>query len=148
MSPGHMSFSCPNDEVIMLIDQNELQLNLISQNYIKLEDGVNWFKSHDPIQQKEILRKLQYLILQSHARQEDVLEAIEKSNLKKTFTPCTLLVKGQLSAQIAKVVNLNQSEHLKSFQLLIHIFLIADKRRRELDCIRGCHHWWHNLENM
>ena len=86
--------------------------------------------------------------MQSHPTVDEITDGIIKSNLKPTYTPCVLLVKKPLKEAMAQIHNLPENELLKSFILLLSIFSIADKRRKETECSGGCNHQWHNLNNL
>lgn len=121
----------------------QLRLNQYAQSYREIQDAKYWFESLATIDQLEVLRELSYLVLQAGANDKDVNEAIEYSRLKKTFTPCILLLKGNLKVQLSKILGLPPAEHTKSLLLLISLLSIADKRRRDTSCSGGCSHWWH-----
>lgn len=125
----------------------EIKLNKIAQGIIDIESGMNWFMESDSNTQLKLLRKLYYMILQAGAKEDDISQAISLSKLKRTFTPCVLLSKGNLKIQIPKIINLPVQEYLKSFKLLISLFSVADERRRNIICKNGCNHWWHNLND-
>jgi hypothetical protein len=118
-------------------------INSITQGVQSIEDGKNWFKDLLPEKQFEILREISAYIQQAGARETDVPEAIEKAQVKETYTPCALLKNGRLKMQLVKVLNLPSAEYLKSFSILISLLSIADTRRRNNQCKDGCSHWWH-----
>ena len=126
-----------DEEVLILLNQ-------CAQGVRQLEDGINWFRGLLSDEQREVLRTLSYLTLQAGAGHVDVNNAIRKSELKPTFTPCVLLQKeADLGVQLAKVVSLPPDEHEKSFRLLLCLLSVADERRRDTKCSDGCAHWWH-----
>jgi len=123
--------------------ENFILLNQYAQGVRKIEDGKDWFSNLSSDEQLLILRELSNLILQAGASINDVNEAIQKSRLKATFTPCVLLQKGSLKIQLSKVLALPFSEYAKVFSLFISLLSIADTRRRNTKCKNGCSHWWH-----
>ena len=110
----------------MLSDEELIFINKIVQSIVPLEEGVDWFQSASEDKQLEILRGLYNFSIQAGDWDGDADEAIKKSKLKPTYTPCVLLRKGRLSAQLTKIVNLPTNERLKSFKLLLALFEIAD----------------------
>ncbi|WP_435232109.1 DUF5958 family protein [Streptomyces althioticus] len=51
--------------------------------------------------------------------------------------------RGQLPAQLTKIINLPQSEQEKAFRLPVALLGVTDKRRRERFCAAGRPHDWH-----
>ena len=129
-----------------MVIQKELliRLNQYAQGIKSIQDAKVWFSSIESNRQLEILRELSNLGLQAGARETDIPEAIINSGLKSTYTPCVLLSRKGMSIQLSKVLGLPTNEYLKSFLLLMALFSIADKRRRNTICKDGCSHWWHN----
>jgi uncharacterized membrane protein YebE (DUF533 family) len=83
---------------------------------------------------------------QSHPIKEEVDLAIESANLKSTFTPCILLKNAETPEQsFDKLISLPDNEQEKSFLLMLSLFAIADKRRRETVCLNECTHEWHHI---
>jgi uncharacterized protein DUF5958 len=117
-------------------------LNQLAQGALPIADGEEWFRQQDANARRDILRMLYYFVMQSDAVEVDVAEAIERSGLRATFTPCVLLAKGRLMHQVSKIVNLPASEQAKSFRLLVSLLGVSDRRRR-VKCGEGCAHWWH-----
>jgi len=123
------------DEVILL--------NQIAQGIRTIQEGKDWFLSLSVERRLEVLRHVSFLALQASAREEDVPLAIERSGLRRGYTPCVLLLNGRLKIQLAKVCALPPEEYEKAFILLITLLGIADSRRRTTKCVDGCDHWWH-----
>lgn len=130
------------------MNQYELQINKIAQGLVELQDGIDWFESSDLQSQKEINRSLGYFLLQAHPTRNEIDEGIASSGLKSTYTPCVLMAKKPLKDALYKILNLPENEWQKTFILMITIFSIADKRRRETNCSNGCAHEWHNIEKL
>jgi hypothetical protein len=127
----------------MIENEESKFLNSIAQGACPIEDGKDWFQDLSPEKQLEVLREISVYIQQAGARETDVPEAIEKAKMKKTFTPCVILLNGRLKMQLAKVLNLPAVEYPKAFPLLLSLLSIADKRRRNNQCKESCSHWWH-----
>jgi hypothetical protein len=122
--------------------ESEITLNQIAQGVLPAQSGDDWFLAASEPAQRDILRLLAHMILQARATTDDVQVAIAQSGLKPSYTPCVQLLNGRLNIQLSKVVRLPEAELLKSFQLLIALFMIADDRRR-IECDNQCEHWWH-----
>lgn len=125
---------------------SELQLNRIAQGLVTTAAGVSWFESLSATEQASVLKDLSFICVQAHPRREEFSEAIARSGLKQSFTPCVVLQTATTpSVAISKIASLTESEYVKSFRLLISLFSVADTRRRETLCKDGCTHEWHNL---
>jgi len=130
------------------MDQTELQINKIAQGFIELRDGIDWFDACDLKSKKEILLSLSYFLGQAHPTRKEVDDGIELCELKRTYTPCVLMAEKPFNDALSKIKKLPESEWKKSFILWVTILSIADKRRRKTDCLNGCTHKWHNIENL
>ena len=130
------------------MNEFELTINKISQSYISIEQGVEWFTNSSEEVQKDILSKLNLCLHQSHPYDSDIENGIITSGLKETFTPCVILRSNNFTSARHKTLNLPQNEWVKIFTLWIAIFCIADTRRRETECNGGCDHYWHNLDKL
>ncbi len=126
----------------MNIDEKIL-LNQIAQDVIDIEEGERWFLLLGETQRRAVLRELNFMIANAGPRNEDVPDAIAKSGLKKTFTPCVLLKTGEIRIQLAKIANLPEDELLKAFRLLIALLSVCDGRRRREKPVDTENHWWH-----
>jgi hypothetical protein len=131
-----------------IMNKTELQINKIAQGFLTLKDGIDWFDASDPITKKDILQSLSAILTQSHPTADEVEKGINRSELKRTYTPCVLMAEKPFSEAVAKIRNLPDNEWRKTFILWISIFSIADKRRRKTECLDGCAHEWHNIENL
>lgn len=70
-----------------------------------------------------------YFIQQSKAKDEDILDAIEMSNLKPTYTPSVMIKKGVTTSNLEKIAELPEKELEKVFVLFLSVFKIAYQRR-------------------
>lgn len=127
------------------MNNSELQLNKLAQGFVSLIDGVDWFNGSNLNTKKDILQSLSVILLQSHPTTEEVISGISRSKLKRTDTPCVLMVEKPFKEAVATIKNLPENEWQKAFVLLLSIFSISDKRRRETECLNGCTHEWHNI---
>jgi hypothetical protein len=130
------------------MNNTELQLNKIAQGFISIQSGIDWFDTFDQNEKKEVLQTLSVILTQAHPTRDEILSGVKKSKLKPTYTPCILITEKPFKEAIAKIRNLPADELEKSFLLLLSIFSISDKRRRETDCANGCSHEWHNINNL
>ncbi|GAB6098008.1 hypothetical protein JCM14469_42620 [Desulfatiferula olefinivorans] len=127
-----------------MIDKKEsLFLNSLAQGIRPIREGTDWFETLSFEKQLEILREISVYAQQAGVRESDVQNAIYKSGLKSTYTPCILVSKGNLKVQLAKVLNLPKVEYIKVFILLLSLLSVADERRMNNQCKDGCSHWWH-----
>ncbi len=130
------------------MNKTELQLNKIAQGFIRFKDGIDWFDESDLDKKKDILHSLSVILTQSHPTSDEVEIGINRSKLKRTYTPCVLMVEKPFNEAVARIRNLPQNEWRKAFLLWLSILSIADKRRRETECSDGCTHEWHNIGNL
>jgi hypothetical protein len=124
--------------------EDEVLLNKVAQGSISVDDAIAWFLA-SPREQRRRLQLLVYMALQAGARASDLSPAMERFGLAITYTPCVVAGKEPFRQSLSKVALLEGIEALRSFQLLLGIFCIADERRRSTVCAKGCSHWWHNL---
>ena len=124
---------------------HELQLNRIAQGLIPASEGIAWFEGLGSDEQQAVLRLLVLITVQAHPLKSEVEPAISQAKLKPTFTPCVMVSKAESPETGFTFGNLPPHEWTKTFRLLIALFSIADRRRRETTCRNGCSHAWHHL---
>ena len=125
---------------------HELQLNRIAQGLVPVAEGIAWFEGLGSDEQDAVLRVLVLITVQAHPLKSEVEPAIREAKLKPTFTPCVMVSKAPIPKKgFHKFGNLPPQEWVKTFRLLIALFSIADRRRRETSCRNGCSHAWHHL---
>lgn len=131
--------------------ETDIFLNQIAQEVVTIEQGLQWFKNLQEDQQREIFRDLVFIICQAKAKPVDAENAVARSGLSPTFTPCVLLFKAMkeqpyassvLEQALWKIMGLPENEREKSFRLFIALFQVADARRRERN-FDPERHWWH-----
>jgi hypothetical protein len=118
-------------------------LNQIAQGITALNTGRSWFDSLPVVEQREVLRQLNAMILQAHALQSEAEQAGRQSGVPLGSTPATLLVAGDLRKQLAKIASLPETKLCTAFVLLITLMGLADKRRRTTEQLDLINHWWH-----
>ena len=126
----------------MTIDERIL-LNQLAQGLVDLSEGDRWFAQLSDEKKRAVLREINFMIANAGLRNDDVPNAISKSKLKPTFTPCVVLKSGNVSVQLAKITSLPEAELFKAFRLLVALFGICDSRRREERPLDTLNHWWH-----
>jgi hypothetical protein len=126
--------------------EHALILNELSQERRPLVEGLVWFRALSLDGRRAVIRELAYFCLQAGAVTADTEESIARSGVKPTATPAVLISRGSLREQLAKIGNLPEPEMEKSFRLLLALLSISDARRRQINCVDGCTHSWHNLE--
>lgn len=127
------------------MQESERIINEIAQGLIQLDEGVNWFSALDPAQQKAVLREVVSYSMQAHATVGDGREGVARSGVKPTANPAVMIVREPLPDRMAKIINLQDSENVKAFRVLVSTFAVADTRRRDTQCKGRCGHEWHNL---
>lgn len=127
------------------MDTISLTINRAAQNLMPFEETQAWFALLGVNEQRKVLDRLRYFVIQSHPTKEEAAQAIQQSGLRKTFTPCVLIMRFEMVEALGRIVQLPADEQAKSFRLLLKVFAIADERRRLTQCVNGCTHEWHNL---
>jgi len=75
-----------------MMNQTDLQIK-ITQGFVKLRDGIDWFNAYNAKSKKEILQSLSYSLTQAHPTRKEVDDGIKLSELNPSYTPCVLLAK-------------------------------------------------------
>ncbi|MFI7355946.1 DUF5958 family protein [Streptomyces avidinii] len=127
------------------MDERTVMLNLLAQDLLPIEQGVEWFEVLPTEDRFEVLRELGGHCMQARATEEDGPESVRRAGLRPTHTPAVLITRGQLNVQLEKIINLPQDERVKSFRLLVALLGVSDERRRERFCADWCGHAWHRL---
>ena len=126
--------------------EHEEQFNRLAQGLLTWDQGLAWFELLDPDTRREVLLVAERCTVQAHPLPSEVSGAIEMSGLKPTLTPCVILRKADPPERgLWKIARLTGTEQKQAFKLLVALFSIADRRRRETECRDGCSHEWQNL---
>ncbi len=128
------------------MDEYELQINRMAQGLISWTRGVSWFEALDSEGRSAALHAAYVCCEQAQPLPEEVNPAIEMAALKPTHTPCVMLSSANPPEHaLWDISRLIPSEQMKAFKLLVALFSLADKRRRETICADGCSHEWHQI---
>jgi transcription initiation factor IIE alpha subunit len=131
--------------------ENEILVNKYAQSAIDIEELILIFNDFNLEEKKEYLHDLLFFILQSKANDDDIEPAIEKSKLRRTYTPCVLIQKGVTTNNLKRLINLPENELNKSLILLLNLFQIAYMKRFETEK-KDLYKWWYwdlsNEENI
>lgn len=122
--------------------ENEILVNKYAQSVVDIENLVLIFNSFDLVNKKKYLNDLLFFILQSKAQDEDIESAIEKSKLRRTYTPCVIIHKGIGNHNLKRLLSLPENELNKSLILLLNIFKIAYMKRFEIEK-KDIYKWWY-----
>lgn len=122
--------------------EHEIMLNKYGQGIIAADFLINLFIDMNTTDQKIFLSDFLFVIMQSKPLNEDIEETIEKSGLKPTFTPCTMLKKGIDINNLKKIILLPDNERLKSFRLFLELYKIAYQRRFKTEKNHP-NKWWY-----
>ena len=109
--------------------EDEILFNQFGQGVQSEEKLIEKFEPLDINEKRAFLREIEYLIIQSKVRVDDIDEAIEIGKLKSTFTPCVILKKGLNHGNFEKVINLPENELGKVYKLFINLFKVGYYRR-------------------
>ena len=128
------------------MNERLLRINKIAQRMISFEEGVQWFDEAASEYRGKIMQALDICVWQSHPTVEDIEEGIRISGLKETYSPCVLIRKKPFNEVRQRILRMRELDQRRGFILLLSVFSVADKRRRETECVNGCTHEWHNIE--
>lgn len=120
-------------------------INRFAQGLLSEAEALAWFDQLVTEDRADFLVMLAMAAHQSHPRPEEVELGLERSGLRRTFTPCVLLLRFKFNVALDKIRSLPDAERRKSVIALLHVFAVADDRRRSTECQGGCTHEWHNL---
>ncbi len=130
------------------MNERELNINKISQGLMSIDEGLDWFNEAKPEYRSEIMHSLDSCVFQSHPTTEDIEEGVKKSGLKETYSPCVLIRKKPFNDVRNKILKMPELDQRRGFILLLSVFSVADKRRREDECKGNCTHEWHNINKL
>lgn len=133
----------------------DIKINQLGQNLLSKSDGESWFKTLSIDYQKVVQQRIVYFTLQMGGTQKDIEEAIDLSGLKRTFTPCQLLLncamktKGtkNFSSILNKIIHLPLNERLKSFNLLLSLFRVVYRKKRNTGLDPQKYWWYRDLSD-
>lgn len=125
----------------------EININKYAQNKLTYSEIMDWIEQFDLERQKEIRDKLVMFAQQAHPTDDLIIKAIQSAKIKETMTPVVLFKTKSFNIAINRIVDLPDSEMIKSIIILLSIFKTADTYRRETDCKNGCIHEWHNFND-
>jgi hypothetical protein len=132
------------------MDDRDVLLNHLAQNAMPQLAGAAWFDQASPEDRSDALRRLALFCSQAHPTLAEVELAVGRTGLKRTHTPCVMLLSAQSLGHhsFLRVAELPASEHSKGFALLLSVLAVADARRRQQHCADGCTHDWHNMPQL
>ncbi len=126
----------------MLRIENAILLNQYAQGLIDSDIIVDYFLKLDIFDKRNYLNEIKALIFQNKSIKSDVPTAIIESNLKPTFTPCVLILKGELNIQLRKIINMPEQEMKKSLLLILGLFKVSYLRNFSLEKDNP-NKWWY-----
>lgn len=127
----------------MLNLEENILINQWSQTIHPISVLIAWFESSSLDKQREILQNLVSLGRQARVAEEDWIRAISESSLNPRRSACVILSKGATVEALNKLSSLKNSDGKDAFVLLLHLFKIADERRKKKEDPEDCNHWWH-----
>ena len=125
-----------------MILEHEILFNQFGQGVYEEAKLISQFESLDTDSRRKMIRDVEYLIIQSKVTVNDIDEAISKSGLKPTFTPCVIIKKGLNHGNFEKVINLPENELTKAFRLFIYLFK-EGYYRRYIEEKGNPNKWWY-----
>ena len=122
--------------------EQEILFNQFGQGIVTDQILIKEFNSMGMQDKRNLLRYLVNLIVQSKSTADDIDDAIFKSRLKPTYTPCLLIRKGMNHGNYEKIINLPEYEMDKVFRLFIYLFK-EGYVRRYLEEKGNPDKWWY-----
>lgn len=128
----------------------------MAQDLIPISEGVYWFSIKTDEDQINILKTLCYYIIQGGGNGFDVDKVITLSKLKKTYTPCQLILKAVeldknnttiFKIYLYKIIALPKNERVKSFTLLSCLFNLISKKKIATDLEKKTKWWMNDISN-
>jgi len=132
------------------MDDRDVLLNRLAQDASPQLVGAAWFNQGTPADRTDALERLALFCWQAHPTLAEVELAVGRSGLKRTHTPCAILLSAQTLGHhpFRRVAELPANEQEKAFTLLLAVLSVADARRRQDHCAGGCTHDWHKLPQL
>lgn len=122
----------------------EIFINQYAQHIHSLETMDQWFNSKDIFYKKKIVHGLLLMVIQAHPTYEEIFDASVELKVERSPVAVKLMNKNKPYSKFGyELLNLPEADMLNCFNLLLEILSIADNRRRQICCINGCTHWWH-----
>ncbi len=121
----------------------EIAVNQWGQGLKDINYFIDFFSELELQEKRQYLTDLSHFILQSKPKEDDIDEAINLSDLKKTYTVCILIkLNGLKLFSFEKIINLPENELQKSLKLFLYLFRVSYFRRYEQEK-HNTHKWWY-----
>lgn len=131
----------------MTID-DQILINKFGQSLLRIQDIVTHFHSLDIDGQRNLLKDIVYLLIQTRPKEADLDLAIEIGKLRPTFTPVVKLKKGGLVPHVFReLLNLPENEWEKVLILLLSIYKISYGRILEIEKNNPDKWWFQDLSD-
>ena len=121
---------------------NEILINKYGQGLVDVQEISSNFNLLDNFEKRNYLSDLVFFITQSKVNDSDIINAINESTLKSTFTPCVMLTKGIEKHNLKKIIDLPENELDRVLLLFLSLFRIGYKRRFEVEK-NSPSKWWY-----
>jgi hypothetical protein len=120
--------------------------NRCAQGVVSISDLIDFVHSLSSSEREHFLSGLITCVDQARPMAEDGHAAVQASGLSITRTPCVMVSKNVSHHQLRRMADLlDRRDFDEALSLLVHLYAIADRRRREVECSgnKPERHWWH-----
>ncbi|MEU5659961.1 DUF5958 family protein [Streptomyces sp. NPDC047737] len=131
-----------SDEGRAVRREAERVVNEVAQGLRTLNDGSSWFSALSQAERRAVLQEVGGYAMQAHITAADGQVGVARSGVKPTANPSVMICMDPPRYGFAARP---ADEHVKAFRVLVSVFSVADKRRRQTFCKGACGHPWHNL---
>lgn len=120
-------------------------LNQYVQGVANREDVVNWYLSLDEDSKKMTVKEIWILATQAKILENDLITVTTQAGLKPNLNPVQMLKinKMPFHRRGYELANLKGTILDQAFLLVLECFVLAERRRKELEEPDKCTHWWH-----
>ncbi|EGO63826.1 DUF5958 family protein [Acetonema longum] len=120
-------------------------LNQYVQGVANREDIFPWYSSLDENSKQIIVKEIWILATQAKVLEDDLITATAEAGLKPTHNSVQMLKinKMPFHRRGYELANLKGTVLDQAFLLVLECFVLAERRRKELEEPDKCTHWWH-----
>ena len=122
---------------------DDILVNQVAQGFRDTSQLLSDFNSRSADEKRAFVRRVSALAGQAGARESDVPNAIALAAVRPTRTAAVLLARGRVTIQLAQMSTLPPADLGDVLLLSTALLGVADRRRRDANCSKGCMHWWH-----
>ena len=123
----------------------ESHLNGLAQGFISMSEALTWYDGHSDSSKTELLLVLAFYVKQCRPTYQETCQAVTQSGLPKNDALSRRFrAMRDPQTQLSLLIEKSMSESRAVFEVLSHLFVISDSRRRAQCRLVGCAHYWHH----